>query len=442
MKTRAIRAGTGAAIARWSPRRPLAALWSAGGAGWRTILAEPRGTYRYRADGRSEWIGLEGARAADGPLGTVRRLLAGRGTSPASGWVGFFSYDLGRVLEPAASGPRQEEGRDWPLIELHRCEGGRRPRSGDAPARRCTIGDLRSATGRERFEDSVSAAIEYIRAGDVFQVNLAHRLSAPFAGSTRRLFLELARRARPRYGAYLETSDGDGGRRRAIVSMSPELFLEFDAGSRRVITRPMKGTRPGSADPRDLEDSPKDRAELDMIIDLMRNDLGRVCRFGTVRVETPRTIEPHGVSPAHLLTCSPAQASPALWQATGTVTGELREGLDICDLLGATFPPGSVTGAPKIRAMQIIDELEPVARGPYCGCIGWIGDDGSAAFSVAIRTAVVTGTPPTPAPDGALDRIEDGVLDYSVGAGIVADSDPASEWRETLDKAAVLGALG
>ncbi len=428
-------------IARWSPRRPLAALWSAGGAGWRTILAEPRGTYRCGADGRSEWIGLESARAraSDGPLDIVRRLLAGRaGGSPDSGWIGFFSYDLGRVLEPAATGPARqgeaEGGRDWPLIELHRCEGGRRPRSGDAPARRCTIGDLRSASGRERFEGSVSAAIEYIRAGDVFQVNLAHRLSASFSGSTRRLFLDLARRARPRYGAYLETSDG-GGRRRAIASMSPELFLEFDAATRRVTTRPMKGTRPGSADPRDLEDSPKDRAELNMIIDLMRNDLGRVCRFGTVRVEVPRTIEPHGLSPAHLLTCSPAQASPALWQATGTVTGELREGLDICDLLGATFPPGSVTGAPKIRAMQIIDELEPVPRGPYCGCIGWIGDDGSAAFSVAIRTAVVTGEPS----GEALDMI-DGALDYSVGAGIVADSDPRSEWRETLDKAAVLGA--
>jgi para-aminobenzoate synthetase component 1 len=223
--------------------------------------------------------------------------------------------------------------------------------------------------------------------------------------------------------------------------MSPELFLEFDAATRRVTTRPMKGTRPGNADPAELEASPKDRAELNMIIDLMRNDLGRVCRFGSVRVESVRTIEGHGQSsPPHLLTCSPAHEppsrnrSPALWQATGTVTGELHEGLDACDLLGAAFPPGSVTGAPKIRAMQIIDELEPVARGPYCGCIGWIGDDGSAAFSVAIRTALITGT----AGDRSPDWIEDGVLDYSVGAGIVADSDPESEWRETLDKAGVL----
>jgi para-aminobenzoate synthetase component 1 len=185
----------------------------------------------------------------------------------------------------------------------------------------------------------------------------------------------------------------------------------------------MKGTRPASVDVRELMDSPKDRAELDMITDLMRNDLGRISDLRTVRVDARREIELHGAPGA------------GLWQATATVSGLVRDSATFGHILAATFPAGSVTGAPKIRAMQIIDELEPVRRGPYCGGLGWIGDDGAAVMNVAIRTALISGRS-----DGHAGI--EGTLDYSVGAGIVAESEPEAEWDETLAKAGVLAALG
>ncbi|MFM9995481.1 MAG: anthranilate synthase component I family protein [Phycisphaerales bacterium] len=469
-------------MASWDPRRPLAALWSAGAGGERSrwsVLAEPAGTYRFEMGaggaGRSRWIGsdpppadfthdpLADLGAVTGAVtGATRRdARGGDGAAPfqegRGGWIGSISYELGRVLEPAASGPRRPgDDRGLPLIEFHRCPAERTiiidqatgtvsaPDTGEfdpfvrgAPPGGFTLGALRSATGREGYMAAVARGVEYIRAGDVFQVNLAHRLSARFEGSTRALFLRLAGSALPWYGAYLESADG--GARRAVLSMSPELFVEFDPRSRAITTRPMKGTRPGGADPRELAASLKDRAELAMIIDLMRNDLGRVCSFRSVRVPDARTIESHGVAaiPAEERRATRGATHPSVWQAVGTVTGVLREGLGVRDVLGACFPPGSVTGAPKIRAMQIIDELEPVARGAYCGCVGWIGDDGHFAFNVAIRTAIVTGK----SGSAALDDIRGGVLDYSVGAGIVADSNPDAEWRETLDKAAVFEGL-
>ncbi len=270
----------------------------------------------------------------------------------------------------------------------------------------------------------VARVLEYIRAGDVYQVNLAHELTGEFSGSARALFGELAARSRPWFGAYLESADERT--RRAMLSLSPELFLDFDPATRRVLTRPMKGTRPGGASAQELDASPKDRAELNMIVDLMRNDLGRVCNFGSVRVETARAIERHG-------------GAAGVIQATGSVSGTLRAELGVDDLLRATFPGGSVTGAPKIRAMQIIDELEPTARGPYCGSVGFVSDCGRAAFNIAIRTALVeepqVAVRTTP---GVFDRA---VLRYSVGAGIVADSDPASEWQETMDKAGFLASM-
>ena len=215
--------------------------------------------------------------------------------------------------------------------------------------------------------------------------------------------------ADPLHAFYAEMP-GDGGATRAVCSASPELFLSFDPGTRTVRTRPMKGTRPITADPEELRGAAKDRAELDMITDLMRNDLGRVCAFGSVRVEHPRTIEAHADS---------------VWQATSTIAGTLREGVTPADLVRATFPPGSVTGAPKIRAMQIIDELEPAPRGFYCGALGWLDDSGAMSLNVAIRTATIEG----------------GRLTYHAGAGIVADSDPDAEWAETLGKAEVLGRI-
>jgi len=262
------------------------------------------------------------------------------------------------------------------------------------------------------YTEGVERILEFIRAGDVYQVNLTHRLQTVFHGSPRAFAAALFETALPWHGAYLETI-GTDGRQRVIVSASPELFLDFDPRSRIVRTRPMKGTRPASGDHSDLMHAEKDRAELNMIVDLMRNDLGRVCSFGSVRVDEPRAIECHGQS---------------VLQATATISGRVRGGLGLADVLDASFSPGSVTGTPKIRAMQIIDELEPAPRGPYCGCMGLIDSNGRARLNVVIRTAILTET----------DTPGRWMLEYPVGAGIVAESDPDAEWQETLDKADIL----
>ncbi len=373
---------------------------------------------------------------------------------PGPGWFGWISYDAGRAFEPAlsdsplmpASTLRAKPDRDWPLAEFRRVETAlsfdaierRWALTGDAAAIRLThlqraqpsipaaglhLEPIESNTGRARFISCVERAIEYIRAGDVYQVNLSHRLSCPFSGSARGLFAALAGHARPWHGGFFES----GSLPYALASVSPELFFEFDPGTRELRTRPMKGTRaiPTVHDEasarRDLESSAKDRAELAMIVDLMRNDLGRVCDLGSVHVELPRRIERH--------------ASGVL-QSTATIAGNLRRGLSISDVIRAIFPAGSVTGAPKIRAMQIIDELEPVRRGPYCGSMIWIGDDGRVSANVMIRTACVSGGIRIDRP-GVFDRA---TLDFSVGAGIVADSEPGAEWEETLAKATALTA--
>ena len=212
------------------------------------------------------------------------------------------------------------------------------------------------------------------------------------------------------YGAYL------GFRDVAVASASPELFLRLENG--RVETRPIKGTRPRGHTPEadvalaeELRSSEKDRAENVMIVDLLRNDLGRACRVGSVHVPDLFGLETY--STVHHL--------------VSTIRGDLRRDLDAVDLLKACFPGGSVTGCPKIRAMEIIEELEPTRRGVYCGAIGCLGFDGDMDTSIVIRTAV----------------IKDMRAYYQVGGAIVADSDPESEYQETLDKArAFLTALG
>ncbi len=275
-----------------------------------------------------------------------------------------------------------------------------------------SIEPFTSEKSRKTYTAGVKRILEYIRAGDVYQVNLTHRLQTVLHGSPRAFAASLFETASPWHGAYIETI-GTDGRKHAIVSASPELFLDFDPRSREVRTRPMKGTRPASGDHADLMHAEKDCAELNMIVDLMRNDLGRVCSFGSVRVDEPRTIECHGRS---------------VLQATATVSGRVRRGLDLAAVLEASLSPGSVTGTPKIRAMQIINELEQAPRGPYCGAMGLIDANGRARLNVAIRTAILTET----------DTPGRWVLEYPVGAGIVAQSDPEAEWQETLDKADIL----
>ena len=194
----------------------------------------------------------------------------------------------------------------------------------------------------------------------------------------------------------------------AIVSASPELFLDLRDG--RAVTRPIKGTRPRTGDApldaihrRQLGQSDKERAELAMIVDLMRNDLGRVCAFGSIRVTDPGRIEQH----------------PTVFHRVATIEGMLSPGRDWLDLLRASFPGGSVTGAPKIRAMQIIDEIEETPRGVYCGSIGWIGLDGSMSMNIAIRTMLQTRSK----------------VHIYAGGAIVADSEPEQEYEEMLAKA-------
>ncbi len=357
------------------------------------------------------------------------------------GWLGWVSYDYGRVLEPRVDRGGASADRPWPAMLWRRCDdalvhdarsnrwwgvGGSASIVGelrDRPSSSFDADVLASGWGEAGYRSGVERALEYIRAGDAYQVNLAHRFSSRFRGEPRTIFSRLLARARPWHAAYVE---GDAeGLRFVHAGASPELFLEWDPRTRRISTRPMKGTRrsdsPGA--PGELEKSPKDRAELAMIVDLMRNDLVRVCELGSVRVDDPRRIERH--------------AGGAILQATALVSGALRKDIELPELLHATFPPGSVTGAPKVRAMQIIDELEPVRRGPYCGCAGWISDSGHLRLSVSIRTAMVHGR----ADASGAGCVEDGTLDYSAGAGIVADSDPKSEWNETLAKAGILDAL-
>jgi para-aminobenzoate synthetase component 1 len=365
------------------------------------------------------------------------------------GWLVALSYELGRVIEPSSRVHAGREDPAWPAaIVAWRCpnafvhdavEGRWVNVQSDANASG-PVGLPRSRIGRAAspyalgtiegidqaavFERSVDRAVGLIRAGDVFQVNLAHRLTAAFRGSTRSAFVDQARAVGPWYGAYLEHRAM--GRARAVLSASPELLVSLDARTRLLTTRPIKGTRPASAAAADLETSDKDRAELNMIVDLMRNDLGRVASIGSVRVEQARVIERHG------------DETSGVHQGVATVRATLGRGRSLADLLRATLPGGSITGAPKVRAMQIIEELEPSPRGLYTGAIGFISDCGNACLNVAIRTSVID----APARDDQLPgEIVDGRLHYGVGAGIVADSHPRAEWLETLDKAGPLRAL-
>jgi para-aminobenzoate synthetase component 1 len=257
--------------------------------------------------------------------------------------------------------------------------------------------------------DSYAAAfkrvLDYIDDGDCYQINLAQRFSAPVRGDPW-LAYQALRIANPApYAAYLNTPYGQ------ILSASPERFLRVEHG--RVETRPIKGTRARVGHPRldaeimrDLQSSGKDCAENLMIVDLLRNDLSKNCVIGSVKV--PKLFEIESFSTVHHL--------------VSTVTGNLRQDRNALDLLRGCFPGGSITGAPKLRAMQIIEELEPHRRGVYCGAIGYIGRDGNMDTSIAIRTLVCSG----------------GNAYFSVGGGIVADSRLEDEYQETFDKAVVM----
>jgi para-aminobenzoate synthetase component 1 len=263
--------------------------------------------------------------------------------------------------------------------------------------------DLRSSFTRRNYLDAVVRVRDYIFAGDIFQANLSQRFEAPLEESPWSFYTRLRARNAAPFAAFLEFPEA------VVISASPERFLRVDSQG-MVETRPIKGTRPRGVGPEHdaalgqaLAESAKDRAENLMIVDLMRNDLSRVCA-------------PHSVHVSELFAL---ERYATVYHLVSTVVGRLGPGADAIDLLRAAFPGGSITGAPKLRAMEIIAELEPSRRGVYCGSIGYWSVTGELDTSIAIRTAV----------------LQDGRVYFSAGGGIVADSDPEQEYRETLDKA-------
>jgi para-aminobenzoate synthetase component 1 len=378
------------------------------------------------------------------PLAHLRDLMAlyrspGNGTIPFTGGaVGFFGYEFGAGLEGvrrpsnndrgtpeaqlgfydgiiacdlvagktfAVANPVASAGTDSILARLHEAvreaaKSGRSAldRNNYAPSGNESVPDLTP----EEYCRLVTHAKKYIAAGDIYQVNLSQRFECPLTEHPYAIYERLRRLSPAPFGAYLNPGDGQ------ILSSSPELLLRLDRNG-RVLTRPIKGTRPrgrtATEDERlaaELMGSEKDHAELLMIVDLERNDLGRVCEYGSVRVEERHRLEAH----------------PTVFHLVATISGQLRKECDVFDCLRFTFPGGSITGVPKIRAMQIIGELETGSRHVYTGSLGYLGFDGTCDLNIAIRT---------------IQCREDRAV-YHVGGAIVSDSEPVGEYQETLDK--------
>ena len=408
---------------------------------------------------------LEAAAGGEDPFASARRLLGRLATDrvggpdrPAylGGLAGFLGYDLGRRFErlPSIAIADQElpvlrlalydwaiawdrrEGRAWLGGRAVDERIGRLDRRlAEVRARLASVAstpaesrgsrddvspgiELRSGLDRAAYEAGVGSIRDAIAAGEIYQANLTRRLEAPFRGDPWPIYRRLRTGDPALFAAYLDLGASPlNGAPRAIVSASPEPFLSATPDG-DVASNPIKGTRPRGNDrdddrrlARELLASAKDRAENVMIVDVLRNDLGRVCRPGSVRV--PRLCR--------------LERTAAVQHLVSTVTGRLAPGRDAFDLLAASFPGGSITGAPKIRAMELLERLEPVRRGPYTGIAGWLGPDGAMGTSILIRTFVADG-----------ER-----LSLHVGGGITWRSDPAEEWDETVAKArGPLGAIG
>ncbi len=381
------------------------------------------------------------------------------------GWIGALAYEAGQWIEPTAHWRHmhpwmalgmwrlydgavvhdKKEDRWWvTAVEVEGASGGAAKRLdalsaqvealgarvesfgaddqgadavSDGPA-----GDAGATTGEWNYSEAeylakVARVIEYLHAGDIYQANLSRRLRMHIDRAVGDVYLDLCRANPAAFAALVRIDDDEGPARSAILSSSPELLLDVAADG-GLISRPIKGTRPRTGDAAldeqaslELDTSIKERAELNMIIDLVRNDLGRVAQYGSVVVREAGRIEYH----------------PTVIHRTATVEAKLRDELDGFDALAGMFPGGSVTGAPKVRAMQIIQELEPDARGAYCGAIGFVNVDGAMRFNLPIRTMMM----------------HEGSVELSVGSGIVADSTPESELDELYAKArGMLRALG
>ncbi len=433
-------------------------LDSAGGptslARWSFLGAEP--FLVLSAEGREVTESAAGAleppaRRTANPFTTLGETLGGRlgalerGDSPVPftcGAVGYLGYDLKHAVErlprraardqsfpdmhmafhdsvlahdratgtwyatAAPVGPGDAASAGARIDELRRVldRAARLPEADAVPEERAP--PLRANMTREEYLRAVERVLEYIAAGDIFQANFTRRFETRVEGPPHELYLRLRRRNPAPFAAFIDTGEG-----RAVLSSSPERFLSVCG--RAVETRPIKGTRPRGTNPdedaraaRELLASAKDAAELAMIVDLERNDLGRVADYGSVRVAEAQALE----------------AYPTVFHLVATVTGELAPDRSAADLLKAAFPGGSITGAPKVRAMEIIEELEPTARGVYTGALGWIDLAGDLDLNIVIRTMLY----------------DAGRVTYQAGGGIVADSDPEAEYHESMTKGRAL----
>ena len=320
-------------------------------------------------------------------------------------WVaGWMAYEAGFAFEPRLRGLTLPQG---PLLQFGLFDA---PQPFAAPeSRPVRLSPPRPLMSRAAYDSAFARVQAYIAAGDCYQVNLTFPLEARLLqGDALALYAALSRQ-KVGHGGYLDL----GGP--VLVSRSPELFLKLDADG-RIETRPMKGTAPRGQDPVEdaelaegLRQSEKDRAENLMIVDLLRNDIARIARVGSVKVPALYHVETY----------------PTVHQMISRVTGRLADKASLSGLMAALFPCGSITGAPKIRAMQIIHEVEVGPRAAYCGAMGWMAPDGSAAFNVAIRTLSVTG-----------DKVS-----LAVGGGVTQGSTAAGEWEEALWKARYLQSL-
>jgi len=412
--------------------------------------AEPKEVFTFRAGQTNPFEGLREA------LNKYRLARDSEGIAPGGmfcgGWIGYFSYELGRYIERLPEAAVDDvgapmirlcfydrlvaydhiEGTLW-LLALQLPDDVEKPQDKlsclerlVAESQRIRVpppvpGDLdkiefspvRCNISKDYYLRTVEKIRRYIYDGEVYQINFSQRFECDYGARPIELYHWQNHYNPSGYAAYVDGGDFH------IVSASPEMFITIADGV--IATKPIKGTRPriretGAAAVQtkrinaenfnELLHSQKEQAELNMIVDLERNDVARICIPGTRKVVQPRTIEVY----------------PTVFHAVATVAGQLRKEITFCDVLKAMFPGGSITGAPRIRAMEIIDETEPVARGVYTGSIGFIGIDGTVCLNIAIRTVIITGQKAF----------------AQTGGGIVADSDPQAEWEETITKARAL----
>lgn len=395
------------------------------------IVAQPHTTLVTRGETTAICAAGTVSTSTDDPLTLLNEQLARCNLRPQAhphlpflgGALGLFGYDLGRRFEVLPSQaaadillPDMAVGiYDWALIVDHQRQqvsllsyndpqerlAWLEAQSGAAAEPFALTSAWRSNMSREEYGEKFRQIQAYLHSGDCYQVNLAQRFTASYRGDEWQAFRQLNRANRAPFSAFIRLPEG------AILSLSPERFIQLQQGE--IQTRPIKGTLPRLTDPEQdalqvqkLASSPKDRAENLMIVDLMRNDIGRVAVPGSVRVPELFVVEPF----------------PAVHHLVSTVTARLPAHLHAADLLRAAFPGGSITGAPKVRAMAIIDELEPQRRNAWCGSIGYLSVCGNMDTSITIRTLTAW----------------QGQLYCSAGGGIVADSEEAAEYQETFDK--------